>query len=142
MAALIAGPARANPVEATSGVLSTLEITITGLRSDKGSVLLMLCPPASGFPDCRGKVIRKATLAISGGVAHAHFSGIVPGKYAVSAFHDANANGKMDTMMGIPREGFGFSRNPPLRPRAPRFDETDIMIEGNSTANITIRYIL
>jgi uncharacterized protein (DUF2141 family) len=48
----------------------------------------------------------------------------------------------MDTFLGIPREGYGFSRNPPFRPRAPRFDEAQVTIDGRSEALISLRYLL
>jgi uncharacterized protein (DUF2141 family) len=69
-------------------------------------------------------------------------SDLAPGSYAVSVFHDANGNGKLDTFVGIPKEGYGFSRNPPFRPRAPRFDEAQVDLTGNSSTVITLRYLL
>ncbi len=115
---------------------------MTGLRHDRGLVRLAICPADSAFPDCKEKAIRKASLAIVGGVAKVHFAGIPAGHYAIALFHDANSNGKLDTLMGIPREGYGFSRNPPFRPRAPRFAETEIAVEGRATTVIAMRYIL
>jgi len=43
------------------------------------------------------------------------FEHLAPGDYALLLLHDANRNGKLDKRFGIPREGFGFSNNPPLR---------------------------
>ena len=43
--------------------------------------------------------------------------------HCLPAFHDRNNNGRLDKSMGIPREGFAFSRNPPLRMRPATFDE-------------------
>ena len=52
---------------------------------------------------------------------------------------DANGNGKLDTFAGIPREGYGFSRNPPFRPRAPRWEEAVFSLPGESAAAIKLR---
>ena len=81
-------------------------------------------------------------MAISKGVATFRFTDIPPGTYAIGVFHDANSNGKLDTFMGIPREGYGFSRNPPFRPRAPRWDEAQIVVSDGSKVQISLRYIL
>jgi uncharacterized protein (DUF2141 family) len=121
---------------------ATLQITITKIKSDKGVIRLALCPPDAGFPDCKDKVVRSAALTISGGTASTTLTGLAPGKYAISVFHDANSNGKLDTALGIPKEGYGFSRNPGFKPRAPKFSEAGIEVSGNDSAAISLRYIL
>ena len=121
---------------------ASLAITITGAISAKGVIRIALCAPDTGFPDCRTRVVRTASLAIAQGSARAVFAGLPPGSYAISAFHDANGNGRLDTFAGIPREGYGFSRNPPFRPRAPHFEEARIEVHGATTATISLRYIL
>lgn len=121
---------------------ASLEITVTGAKSSKGVIRLALCPAQAKFPDCGAKVVRSVSLPISGGSARVVLTGLAPGNYAVSLFHDANSNGKLDTFAGIPREGYGFSRNPPFRPRAPRFNEAEIVVSGDSHAAIGLRYIL
>ncbi len=122
--------------------VATLDVTVTGVRSSKGNVRLAICPPNAGFPDCGARAVRTATLTIENGQARAQFTGLTPGTYAISVFHDANGNGKLDTFLGIPKDGYGFSRNPPFRPRAPRFDETVITVEGRTTATISLRYLM
>ena len=43
----------------------------------------------------------------------------------------------------IPREGFGFSRNPAIRMGPPRFEETRFHVEEEAVAqSVRIRYIL
>jgi uncharacterized protein (DUF2141 family) len=135
-ALLAAGGLAAEPAGAT------LEVTVQGIKSTKGLIRLAICPPGAGFPDCRTKEVRSASLPIANGTARIVLSGITPGSYAVSVFHDANANGKLDTFAGIPREGYGFSRNPPFKPRAPRFSEAQIEVGGQSVVAIKLRYLL
>lgn len=120
---------------------ASLNIIIIGIKSDKGVIRLALCPPGAGFPDCKSKVVRTASLTIVGGTARATLTGLAPGKYAVSVFHDANANAKLDTFAGIPKEGYGFSRNPSFRPRAPKFAEAEIAVSGAVSTAIRLRYI-
>jgi uncharacterized protein (DUF2141 family) len=65
------------------------------------------------------------------------------GNYALAVIHDANANGRLDTFAGIPREGFGFSRNPPIRFGPPKFEEARFAITaGLNSQTISVRYLL
>lgn len=142
-AALVSGGA-ADPALADRAPdgLASLDITITGIKSDQGVIRLALCPPDTRFPDCKSHIVRSASLAITQGTARTLLSGLAPGRYAVSAFHDANANAKLDTFAGIPKEGYGFSRNPPFKPRAPKFSEAEIAVSGATSTAIKLRYIL
>lgn len=121
---------------------ATLEVTVTGIKSAKGVIRLALCPPEAGFPDCKAKAVRTAALPIADGTARTVLSGLAPGRYAVSVFHDANANSRLDTFAGIPKEGYGFSRNPGFKPRAPKFAEAELVVTGAATTTIRLRYIL
>lgn len=131
------------PVAASSQAdPASLEVTVTGIKSVKGVIRLALCPPQTGFPDCKDKAVRTASLPIENGKAQVVLSGLAAGNYAVAIFHDANANSKLDTFVGIPKEGYGFSRNPPFRPRAPRWEEAVINVNGEARAEIRLRYVL
>ncbi len=125
-----------------SAASATLEVNVHGVRSGKGTLRLIVCPPGAGFPDCGAKALRAATVKITNGKALARFEGLPPGTYAVGVFHDRNGNGKLDTILGIPREGFGFSRNPPLRPRAPRFEESMMPVREDVRIDIELRYVV
>ncbi len=71
------------------------------------------------------------------------FTGLPHGTYAVAVIHDENSNAKLDTFAGIPREGFGFSRNPPIRFGAPRFAAARFAVESDAERQqIGMRYIL
>ena len=66
-----------------------------------------------------------------------------PGNYAAALIHDENSNAKLDTLLGIPREGFGFSRNPPIGFGPPRFAAAEFAIAGVAeTQQVTMRYML
>ncbi len=129
-------------VPQAQGGSASLSVSITGLKSSKGVVRLALCPAGAGFPDCGAKAVKTASLPITGGTAQIVLTGLTPGIYAVSSFHDANNNGKLDTFGGIPREGFGFSGNPALKPRAPKFAECQLAVVGEAATAIRMRHIL
>ena len=66
-----------------------------------------------------------------------------PGTYALTVVHDENLNHKLDTTLGIPREGFGFSRNPVVRFGAPKFRQVDINLDSGFTrASGRMQYLL
>jgi uncharacterized protein (DUF2141 family) len=102
-----AGVPQAQPPQA-----NLIHVEIDGLRNHKGQVLCALFSSAEGFPKNSAKAAAHAKSDISHGHAFCEFPGIPSGTYAVSAFHDENSNGKMDTnFMGIPREGVAASNN-------------------------------
>lgn len=82
-----------------------------GAKSNKGLIRVAVSGPR-WFPDCGSKAVRTVSVPLSAGGARVVLGGLAPANYAVSLFHDANANGKLDTFAGIPREGYGLSRNP------------------------------
>ena len=127
--------------QAAKPPLATLEITVEHLRSDKGTVALLLCPADSGFPNCQDHAVRKVHLVIARGRAQVRFTDLAPGNYAIAAFHDANSNQRLDTFLGIPREGYGFSGNPAFKPRAPRFSECAFGLSGAGKQTIAMRYM-
>ncbi|MEZ5715546.1 MAG: DUF2141 domain-containing protein [Paracoccaceae bacterium] len=53
------------------------------------------------------------------GKATAVFRKVENGTYGIAVFQDLNGNGKLDTnLLGLPREPYGFSRNPRIGMRA------------------------
>nr|WP_245817423.1 DUF2141 domain-containing protein [Hydrococcus rivularis] len=62
------------------------------------------------------------------------FENLQPGSYAVAVLHDANNDGEANrNALGIPVEGFGFSRNPVIRTGPPKFNDAVVLVLGSST---------
>ena len=98
-------------------------VTTIGLRNNDGQVFCALYASAEGFPKDSQKAIRRDSSSISEKKASCEFSGVQPGTYAVSVFHDENSNGKLDTnFLGIPREGVGASNDARGHMGPPKFD--------------------
>ncbi len=131
------------PVAPAAALSASIDLAITGLRSDKGDVLVCLSANPEYFPDCtKDKKARK--LKISASRADSiHIAGVKPGTYAVALVHDENANGKMDLRLFLPREGFGFSRNPKIGMGPPKFKSAQFTV-GADDAHYAVRmkYIL
>lgn len=105
--------------------------------------MIQLCVTAdpAHFPDCSKADALKRTVPASARTVR--LEGLAPGSYAVSLFHDENQNGRLDTLFGIPREGFGFSRNPVVRFGPPRFDAARFEMTAPTTEQaIRLRYLL
>jgi uncharacterized protein (DUF2141 family) len=126
--------AQENPAD---GVIT---IHVTGLRNNKGNMVCTLCSSPDGYPgDCKHKVTIKA--AISGNESDCVFPHKAPGDYAATVFHDEDGSGKFKrNLVGIPKEGFGFSNNYRPTVRAPTWDEGKFNFPGGHKT-ITINII-
>ncbi len=121
---------------------SSLEIDVEGLRSTHGLIQLCLVRDPHFFPDCkRDPAAHRLTIPVT--ALPIHIADLPPGDYAVALIHDENGNGKLDTMLGIPREGIGFSRNPRLAFGPPSFESARFTLSGGpATQSIRMKYFL
>lgn len=128
----------------TTGATSTgsLDVRVDRLRSTKGVLRICLTADPKNFPGCVDDA-RAITRTVPASDRGAMFEGLPQGQYAVSVIHDANNNAKLDTILGIPREGFGFSRNPAINFGPPRFKAAEFGVEAAPvTQHIEMRYLL
>jgi len=65
------------------------------------------------------------------------------GEYAISVWDDANDNGKMDkTIVGIPKEGYGFGDFVHKSFSKPRYDDFKMKVsEKNQKVRVQFRYL-
>ena len=127
---LAAHPARADGV---------LEVTVTGIRSDSGTVLVAVCDQATFLHEtCRYK--GRAPAAIGSVVVR--IPGVPPGTYAAQAYGDENDNGKIDrTLFGIPTEGLGFSNDARMRFGPPSFADAAFTLgPAGGRIRLALRY--
>ena len=120
-----------------------ISLTVTGLRSTKGQVLICLTREADEFPDC-SKSADARTAIVPATLPKATFARLPQGRYAISVLHDENGNGKADKTFGlIPREGFGFSRDAPVRMGPTTFAQAAFAVSGDDvTQSIRMRYLM
>ena len=128
----------ATPLLSAAAPAGRVEITLTNVRNAKGDLLLCLNRNPKHFPDCNADPEARKLLVPAKGAGKLTFDNLVPGTYAFSIFHDENRNRKLDTMMAMPREGFGFSRNPKVRFGPPKFAQVAFQV-GTGTAAQTVR---
>lgn len=129
----IALPASSSPDE------TTVQIAVAGLRNSDGIVQACLTSQPRHFPDCSDDTTsHKLSVHAQAGMV-IEFEGVQPGTYAIALLHDENGNGRADRVLSmIPREGFGFSRDAPVRMGPPGFDQAAFAV-GNAPVRQTIR---
>ena len=122
----------------TSLYCSTLKIQVTNVRPKlKGYVLFALYNKEEGFLEKR-TVIASLSIKVKRNILEGVYKDIPPGIYSIAIFHDANNNGYLDRFLGIPTEGYGFSRIRAKTLRKPGFQETSIRLKPQETATIII----
>jgi len=117
-----------------------ITVEVSGIDEIKGHMVIALYNRAEDFPEV-GKeyiVIRKKITGKS--VIHT-FSNIPGGNYAIAVYHDSDDSGEINTnFLGIPQEGYGFSRDAPVIFSAPDFEDASFKLIDHSTVKIQLRY--
>lgn len=119
-------------------------ITVTDLRSAKGVVRACMTARADVFPKCIKDPESHRVVVAAGETIEIRFTGVKPGRYAIALLHDENNNGKADRAAGMmPKEGYGFSRDAPVRMSPPKFRDA-VFDHGEASQRMTIkmRYFL
>ena len=120
-----------------------LTVQVTGVRAAKGEMAITLYPDdAKRFLAPHSKMARVRAVA-QAPMTTACFWLPAPGYYAVSVYHDENANHDFDrTIVGLPAEGFGFSNNPPTPTALPPFKAVRFQAgDGETTIRVKLRYL-
>ena len=130
------------PLLAAASAPPTVEVSITGLRNAKGQVLVCLTTNPKAFPDCsKDKAsVRMVVKPADAGDFLIHAP--AAGTYAIAVVHDENSNNKLDVAIFLPKEGFGFSRNPAIRMGPPSFKSASFAVTGDMRQSIKMKYML
>ena len=128
--ALAGSPARAADVT----------VNVANVRGEAGHVRVALCtrptflkddcPYNASAPARRGETVVKVTA-------------VEPGEYAAQVFYDDTDAGKVhQNVLGIPREGVGFSNDARLHLRGPRFRDAAFPVAGGGAQiQLRLRYL-
>jgi uncharacterized protein (DUF2141 family) len=102
-----------------------LEIEISGIRNNKGNIMLQLFDESE-------KVLTQEKKEITDNKCTIKIANLNPGKFAVRYYHDENMNEKMETnLVGKPTEGYGFSNNVTGKFGPPPFEKWLFEVSGN-----------
>ncbi|MGB7413484.1 MAG: DUF2141 domain-containing protein [Thermosynechococcaceae cyanobacterium] len=121
---------------------TSLTVKVNGFRSQKGQLCLSLFSKAQGFPTSSSGATQAKCLKAN--APQITFKNLNSGSYAIAVFHDANGDGVLNRNgIGIPTEGFGFSRNPRIMTGPPRFSDSAVFLAGpGQNINIKLNYML
>lgn len=120
----------------------SLDAGVHGFRSQKGQVMACLTTRPKNFPNCQDDPLARRLTVPTHLAGTLQFADLPSGTYALALIHDENGNGRLDTMMGIPKEGFGFSKNPAIRFGPPSFKSAGVVIvSGKADERVKVKYL-
>jgi uncharacterized protein (DUF2141 family) len=121
--------------------LNSVSVEVLNLKSSKGFVLVSLYNNAKDFPKDAGRAIGKGKSTIENGKAIVTFNNLPNGKYAAAILHDENNNLKMDfNIVGMPKEGYGFSNDARGLFGPPSFEKAAFNVDGEKRIVIRTSY--
>lgn len=134
--AVLGGCASAGPgntvYEDVPGAVVGLTVRVVGAASDEGWVAVAAYGSADTFAERRDPVAA-VRLQVEDGGAIWQVPVLEPGRYAIAAFHDVDADGQLDrSAVGVPSEPYGFSNGARGRLGPPSFDAAAVTLGGGS----------
>ena len=96
---------------AAQATAADLTVTIDGVRSADGYVMIALFDGEDAFKERKSEIAALRLRAREGQVS-ATLHGLPAGTYGFAVYHDENGNAELDAnLLGIPTEGYTFSNN-------------------------------
>lgn len=126
------------PVLAAQG--GGLEVVVTNVESSQGYIMVALYNSDATYMK-EDLAVADAKVQARAGEVAVSFPDLGDGSYAVTLYHDANGNGKLDkTWLGLPKEGYGFGNNARGRMSAPSFAQSIVKVEGGTAIKVYLTY--
>lgn len=117
---------------AASAQAGDLSITVDGVKSSQGQIMVALYDSADGFLK---RTVKTGAAPAANGSTKLTIKDVPAGEYGFALFHDANGNGKMDkNMMGIPSEDYAFSNNALGNMGPPSFEQARFSVPAAGAA--------
>ena len=122
-------------------VKCNLKVVVSKMRNDNGQVGICLFNNADGFPYSERALQCQYAKAKTNYTEYT-FTNLEMGTYAVSIFHDANDNKKLDkNWLGIPKEGIGASNNAKETFGSPKFNDAKFILnKPDQSITISLSY--
>lgn len=116
---------------------NSVEVTMTQFKNSDGVVQVGLYNQSSEFLETE---FRQASSKISQETATVTFLDVPDGTYAISCYHDADSNGKLDMFMGMfPTESYGCSNNARGFFGPPKWEDAKFEIKDGEVRKMIIR---
>jgi len=119
------------------------QVKVTGIRSGKGKIILNVFKDNDTYDKeqpCKKFVFDKKSLLNGTLTVDCELE---PGTYGITLVDDENENGKIDkNLIGIPKEGFGFSNFFMEKMKKPTFDDFKVDLKSpNNKVDIKVKYM-
>lgn len=123
--------------------LFSLNVEVSNLRNNEGSVVFALYNREDAFPDEHYKKYYKKMIGkIENGKSSVIFKDLPEGKYAVNILHDEDNNGKIKKGFLLPKEGIGFSNYQSIGiGNKPKFSKASFMLQHDLKINVKVIYM-
>jgi len=122
-------------VESTKDDTSNLVVLIYGLEEDEGQISMTCRTDGPEWPTGEGaEYVRVIPVAGHDGMIEIAIDDVPCGIYAISLFHDVNADNDMNrSAIGLPLEPWGMSNNAIGMLSAPTFEQASFVVNGPTT---------
>ena len=125
-------------VSAFSVQAETVTLNFSNLGSETGQLAVAVFSDPDAFPDQASGALLTAFYPLNTPVT----LDLKPGHYALATYLDANMNRRLDkNIIGIPKERFGFSKNPRVTTSAPNFSECEFEVVEGKDQELFIRLV-
>jgi len=119
-----------------SAYAAKLTVNISDLEAEKGHLLVALYAGKEDYQN--GKEIKASKAKVNQKELSVIFEDIADGEYAIKMYQDENDNNELDkNMMGIPKEGYGFSNNVGMFGQ-PEYKEAKFTVKDNTVIDIDL----
>lgn len=123
---------------ARAATAADLTVAITHISGPGGEVRWALFDSAEDYK-AEANPVLAARSRVDGDRLKFTVHDLPPGRYAIKVYHDANANGELDSnRLGIPTESYGFSNNAG-RFGPPPFEKAAVALEDDLEIVIRVR---
>ena len=117
-----------------------LKITVPNVNKIEGMIQVSLYNSKDKFIR-KGQEYKSQVRKVRSNSETFIFNDLPAGTYAVALYHDENSDGKCNTnLIGIPKEGYGFSKNFKPSLSAPKFEDTKFRLDSVSEIIIKLIY--
>lgn len=107
---------------------ASLVIELNGMQGNEGAVVYAVWSGPSGWLE--DGAVREGSVPVANGASTIVLDGLPYGEYAVSAYHDRNGNGRLDTgLFGIPKEPIGTSNDAKARFGPPKYEDAVFAVD-------------
>ena len=112
---------------ASTASAGELSVKLTGIAQTKGEIMVTIFNQKT--PWLKQALVSQKVVA-KGDTVEVAFSNLPDGEYAVSAIHDLNGNGHLDTnAIGMPTEPYGFSNDAAGNFGPPSFEQAKFSVD-------------